>query len=77
MTSVLIADDELMRAGLAELLASDPAITVVGHAADGRQAIDQARRLRPDVVLMDVRMPGLDGIAGFLLKRARQIVIYA
>lgn len=64
MTSVLIADDDdLMRAGLAELLASDATITVVGQAADGFQAIDQARRLRPDVVLMDVRMPGLDGIA--------------
>jgi DNA-binding NarL/FixJ family response regulator len=64
VTSVLIADDDdLMRAGLAELLASDPAITVAGHAADGMQAIEQARRLRPDVVLMDVRMPGLDGIA--------------
>ena len=65
-----------MRAGLAELLASDPAVTaVVGHAARTATAIDQARRLR-DVVLMDVRMPGLDGIAGFLLKRARQIVVY-
>lgn len=64
MTSVLIADDdELMRAGLAELLASDATITVVGQAADGLHAIDQARRLHPDVVLMDVRMPGLDGIA--------------
>jgi DNA-binding NarL/FixJ family response regulator len=64
VTSVLIADDDgLMRAGLAELLASDAGITVVGQAADGLQAIDAARRLRPDVVLMDVRMPGLDGIA--------------
>jgi DNA-binding NarL/FixJ family response regulator len=64
VTSVLIADDEeLMRAGLTELLASDATISVVGQAADGHQAIDRARRLRPDVVLMDVRMPGLDGIA--------------
>jgi DNA-binding NarL/FixJ family response regulator len=64
VASVLIADDDgLMRAGLAELLASDAGITVVGQAADGFQAIDAARRLRPDVVLMDVRMPGLDGIA--------------
>jgi DNA-binding NarL/FixJ family response regulator len=64
VTSVLIADDDgLMRAGLAELLASDADITVVGQAADGLQAIDAARRLHPDVVLMDVRMPGLDGIA--------------
>jgi DNA-binding NarL/FixJ family response regulator len=64
MATVLIADDDaLMRAGLAELLASDAAITVIGQAADGLQAIDAARRLHPDVVLMDVRMPGLDGIA--------------
>jgi DNA-binding NarL/FixJ family response regulator len=60
---VLIADDDgLMRAGLVELLAADPDIEVVGQAATGRQAIEQARRLAPDVVLMDVRMPDLDGI---------------
>ncbi len=64
MTRVLIADDEdLMRAGLAELLASDPAIHVVGEAANGREAVAMAVRLRADVVLMDVRMPDLDGIA--------------
>lgn len=64
MTAVLIADDDaLMRAGLAELLATDATISIVGQASDGLQAIDEARRLRPDVVLMDVRMPGLDGIA--------------
>jgi DNA-binding NarL/FixJ family response regulator len=64
VTSVLIADDDhLMRAGLAELLTVDPDIQVVGQAATGRQAVDLARRLSPDVVLMDVRMPDLDGIA--------------
>jgi DNA-binding NarL/FixJ family response regulator len=64
MTSVLIADDDdLMRAGLAELLTVDPDIQVVGQAATGRQAVDLSRRLSPDVVLMDVRMPDLDGIA--------------
>lgn len=64
MTRVLIADDDhLMRAGLVELLAGDPAIEIVGEAATGRQAVERARRLRPDVVLMDVRMPDLDGIA--------------
>src|SRR5215467_962315 len=52
-----------MRAGLAELLSSDPAIEVVGDAATGREAVGAASRLRPDVVLMDVRMPDLDGIA--------------
>jgi DNA-binding NarL/FixJ family response regulator len=64
VTRVLIADDDhLMRAGLAELLTSDATIEIVGHAATGRQAIDGAKRLAPDVVLMDVRMPDLDGIA--------------
>lgn len=64
MTSVLIADDDhLMRAGLVELLTVDPDIQIVGQAATGRQAVDLSRRLSPDVVLMDVRMPDLDGIA--------------
>ncbi|MBA2255459.1 MAG: response regulator transcription factor [Chloroflexi bacterium] len=64
MTRVLIADDEgLMRAGLTELLTADPDIQVVGQASTGREAVEQARRLTPDVVLMDVRMPDLDGIA--------------
>jgi DNA-binding NarL/FixJ family response regulator len=63
VTRVLIADDdELMRAGLVELLTADPRIEIVGQAATGRQAVEQARRLAPDVVLMDVRMPDLDGI---------------
>lgn len=64
MTRVVIADDDdLMRAGLAELLTVDPAIEIVGQAATGRDAVHLARRVRPDVVLMDVRMPDLDGIA--------------
>lgn len=64
VTRVLIADDEaLMRAGLAELLTADPEIEVVGQAANRREAVDRAVRLAPDVVLMDVRMPDLDGIA--------------
>jgi DNA-binding NarL/FixJ family response regulator len=63
MTRVLIADDDdLMRAGLVELLSDEPEIEIVGEAATGRQAVERARRLRPDVVLMDVRMPDLDGI---------------
>jgi RNA polymerase sigma factor (sigma-70 family) len=63
LTRVLIADDEdLMRAGLIELLTSDPKIEIVGQASTGREAVEQARRLAPDVVLMDVRMPDLDGI---------------
>ena len=64
MTSVLVVDDqELVRAGLCTVLDRHDGIDVVGDAADGRAAIDEARRLRPDVVLMDVRMPRLDGIA--------------
>ena len=63
MTRVLIADDDhLMRAGLVELLTVDPTIDVVGQASTGRQAVEDAHRLAPDVVLMDVRMPDLDGI---------------
>jgi DNA-binding NarL/FixJ family response regulator len=64
LTRVLIADDDdLMRAGLAELLTADPEIDIVGLASSGRQAVERTRRLAPDVVLMDVRMPDLDGIA--------------
>jgi DNA-binding NarL/FixJ family response regulator len=64
VTRALIADDDdLMRAGLVELLSVDPTIEIVGEAATGRQAVEQTRRLDPDVVLMDVRMPDLDGIA--------------
>lgn len=61
---VLIADDQaLVRAGLRTILQKSQGFDVVGEAADGRQAISQARAIAPDVVLMDVRMPGLDGIA--------------
>jgi DNA-binding NarL/FixJ family response regulator len=64
LTRVLIADDDdLVRAGLVELLSNDPTIEVVGQASTGREAVERARRLAPDVVLMDVRMPDLDGIA--------------
>jgi DNA-binding NarL/FixJ family response regulator len=63
VTRVLIADDDdLMRAGLVELLSGDPSIEIIGEASTGRQAVERARRLDPDVVLMDVRMPDLDGI---------------
>jgi DNA-binding NarL/FixJ family response regulator len=63
VTRLLIADDDdLMRAGLIELLTADPEIEIIGQASTGREAVEQARRLAPDVVLMDVRMPDLDGI---------------
>ncbi|MFI6520056.1 response regulator [Spirillospora sp. NPDC050679] len=63
MISVLLADDQrLVRAGFRALLDDEPDITVVGEAADGAQAVAAARELRPDVVLMDIRMPVLDGL---------------
>ncbi len=61
---VLLVDDEpLVRSGLRAILESEPDLTVVGEADDGAAAISQARRTRPDIVLMDVRMPRVDGIA--------------
>jgi DNA-binding NarL/FixJ family response regulator len=60
---LLVDDDDLMRAGLTAVLSSDETIDVVGEAPDGRAAVERAIEVRPDVVLMDVRMPGLDGIA--------------
>jgi len=60
---MLVDDDELMRKGLSAVLSSDDRVEVVEEASDGRQAIQRARHARPDVVLMDVRMPELDGIA--------------
>jgi DNA-binding NarL/FixJ family response regulator len=63
MTSVLIADDQaLVRVGLRKILETEPQTTVVGEAGDGQDAVIEAGRLRPDVVLMDIRMPVLDGI---------------
>jgi len=63
VTRLLIVDDHLgVRQGLQQLFATVPGIEVVGVAADGRQAVSQADQLRPDVVLMDVQMPDVDGV---------------
>jgi DNA-binding NarL/FixJ family response regulator len=60
---VLVADDQsIVRIGLTTILSEQPGITVVGQAGDGREAVDLARKLRPDVCLMDIRMPILDGV---------------
>jgi DNA-binding NarL/FixJ family response regulator len=60
---VLVADDqEIVRTGLRMILDAQPGIEVVGEAADGRRAVELARRLRPDVCLFDIRMPGIDGL---------------
>ncbi|HVQ94691.1 MAG TPA: response regulator transcription factor [Mycobacteriales bacterium] len=67
---VLLIDDEpLVRAGLAMLLAAEPDLDVVGEASDGGEGVDLATRLCPDVVVMDVRMPGVDGV-----QATRQLV---
>jgi DNA-binding NarL/FixJ family response regulator len=63
MTSILIVDDQaLVRVGLRKVLENEPEMTVVGEAGDGDDAVTAAGKLKPDVVLMDIRMPVLDGI---------------
>src|SRR5437879_13840483 len=63
VTRILIADDhQVVRLGLRTLLELDPDLEVVGEAGDGAEALEQARRHRPDVVLMDLVMPGMDGL---------------
>jgi DNA-binding NarL/FixJ family response regulator len=72
---LIVDDDDLMRAGLRAVLSSDDSIEVVAEAGDGRAAVTEARAHRPDVVLMDVRMPDLDGIAATreVLEVSREI----
>ena len=60
---LIVDDDDLMRAGLKAVLSTDESIEVIGEAGDGRAAIEEARARKPDIVLMDVRMPDLDGIS--------------
>jgi DNA-binding NarL/FixJ family response regulator len=62
MRTLIVDDDALFRRRVKELLATQPDIEVIGEAADGREAVLKARELEPDLVLMDVRMPGTNGI---------------
>ncbi|MBB5960160.1 YesN/AraC family two-component response regulator [Saccharothrix tamanrassetensis] len=69
---VLVVDDQqLIRESIASLLDIQPGIAVVGTAGDGRQAVDRAMELNPDVVLMDVRMPVMNGIDALAALRTR------
>lgn len=75
---VLLADDQpLVRSGIAMLLAAEPGIEVAGECSDGAGAIEAARRLEPDVVVMDVRMPGVDGVTATaeLAGRTRVLIL--
>lgn len=67
---LLVDDDALVRAGLRMILDSDPDITLAGEAADGAAAVGQVRALHPDIVLMDIRMPGTDGLDATAAVRA-------
>lgn len=68
---LLVDDDPLVRAGLSLMLSGDDRLRVVGEAADGTEAVEQTAALAPDVVLMDIRMPGVDGLTAIELLQRR------
>ena len=77
MIKVLLVDDQaLVRAGFRMILDAESDVEVVGEAADGREAIDQVRALRPDVVLMDIRMPELDGLGHGLVGLRERVALF-
>jgi DNA-binding NarL/FixJ family response regulator len=68
---VIVDDQEMFRVGLRTVLATQPGIEVIGEAQDGREAVARVQHARPDIVLMDVRMPVMDGVAAIAELRAR------
>ncbi len=73
---ILIADDQpLMRQGFAMILSAQPDMEVVGEAGTGTAAVEQARKLSPDVIMMDIQMPGMDGIAATRQLRDSRVLI--
>jgi YesN/AraC family two-component response regulator len=72
---VSVDDQEMFRVGLRTVLATQDGIAVVGEARDGAEAVARVLQARPDVVLMDIRMPGMDGLAAIVALRERGVAV--